>query len=99
MMADLRDCENDNNTDEIDRYLNDLTDNANDVLDFWKIKQQTYPKLANLARQIFATPASNSFCESDFSLALLVVSEKRSLLNPDTIEQIIFVKRNSHIEE
>ena len=89
---------------EIDDYLNsDLSYNYNgnyhedgdiDVLLYWREKQHQFPSLSNIARQIFAIPASNTIVERLFSAAKNTVDEKRTNLGSEKINQLLFLQKN-----
>ena len=81
--------------DEVTAYLQARADSTNrDVLLYWQQNSQTFPKLATLARQVFAIPASSAASERSFSAAGFTVSERRTGLNPDTVDNILFVHAN-----
>jgi len=54
-----------------------------------------FPKLATIAHQVFAIPASSAASERSFSAAGFTVSERRSALSPDTVDDILFVHSNN----
>ncbi|CAF1542534.1 unnamed protein product [Adineta ricciae] len=89
---------------EIDDYLNlDHSDDYNgkyyedgdiDILSYWKEKQQQFPTLSNIAKQICAIPASNTIIERLFSAAKNTVDGKRTNLGSEKINQLLFLQKN-----
>ena len=65
-----------------------------DILAWWKGNWHQFPKLATLARQVFAIPASSAASERSFSAAGCTVTERRTALSPDTVDSILFVHSN-----
>ena len=81
--------------DEVDRYLKMSIDDkykTSNPLPFWKFHQDKLPYLAKLARHIYSIPATSAGVERQFSSAGVLVNERRSSLNPDTIEDVLFVR-------
>ena len=66
-------------------------DNDNPLL-FWKEQQHLLPNMAVLAKKIFCIPASSAAVERAFSSAGVVVSQRRSNINPSTVNDIILVR-------
>jgi hypothetical protein len=89
---------------EIDDYLNSeycpaYYDNNHehgdiDVLNYWKEKQNIFPVLSSLAEQVFAIPASNTIIERLFSASKNTVTEKRTNLASEKINQLLFLQKN-----
>ncbi|XP_053374207.1 E3 SUMO-protein ligase ZBED1-like [Mercenaria mercenaria] len=82
---------------EIERYLasnRDADDSKLSLLQWWEKNQYVYPRLAVLAKKYLAIPASSVPSERVFSLAGSLVNKKRSRLNPDLINKLIFLKMN-----
>ncbi len=59
-------------------------------LDFWKNNHQLYPRLAKIAKRIFAVPATSAAVEREFSLAGNIVTKKFLQLSPEIVNDIIF---------
>lgn len=88
---------------EIDDYLaanftqsllNDDDDCGDiDVLSFWQENQRSFPILSHIAKVVCSIPASNTVIERLFSTAKNVVTEKRTRLACEKINQILFCKR------
>lgn len=86
---------------EIDMYLKHGSDrttiaNANQELEeynplsFWKAKGTTYPILAKLAARVLSEPATSGAVEREFSFTGNIITQKRSRLSPDTVNDIVF---------
>jgi hypothetical protein len=91
---------------EIDNYLkfgfdkskqSDVSANSSadeqeyNPLHFWKHNYSLYPRLARIAKRVFAVPATSAAVEREFSLAGNIVTKKRSRLSPGTVNDIIFL--------
>ena len=50
---------------------------------------------ANIAKSLFVIPASSIESEHHFSIAGQIVTEQRSLLDPDTVEALVVLKEAS----
>ncbi|KAI2645902.1 E3 SUMO-protein ligase ZBED1 [Labeo rohita] len=72
-----------------------LTENA---LDWWKSHETELPILANLARSCLCIPATSVASERVFSTAGDIVSSQRSSLQPDCVDQFIFLKKKSQVD-
>lgn len=57
---------------------------------FWKVHHHLYPRLAKIAKRIFAVPATSAAVEREFSSAGNLVTKKRSRLSPEMVNDIIF---------
>ncbi|KAL2076466.1 hypothetical protein ACEWY4_027930 [Coilia grayii] len=80
---------------ETTRYLTEPNiARSEDPLLYWAKNKDVYPHLYVLARNLLCIPASSVPCERVFSKAGEVVSKKRNRLNPNTVEQIIFLNKN-----
>lgn len=64
-----------------------------DVLQWWK-NQVDLPLLSALAKSYLSIPATSVPSERVFSTAGDIVTAKRSLLHPDHVDQLIFLKKN-----
>jgi hypothetical protein len=81
--------------DEVDKYLSMPIDPAlicDNPLVFWKAMQKTLPLLSTLARSIHCIPATTASVEREFSGGGLVVSQRRSSINPKNVNNILFVR-------
>ncbi|CAF3719510.1 unnamed protein product [Adineta steineri] len=86
---------------EIDLYLklgSDKTTIANsdqenqeyNPLSFWKKKHESYPILSKVAARILGVPATSAAVEREFSFTGNIITQKRSKLLPDTVNDIVF---------
>ena len=65
-----------------------------DMLLWWKDHSEAFPLLAFLVRVVFSVPAASSISERVFSVAGSVISQRRSRLNPEKVEDILTIKLN-----
>jgi len=65
-----------------------------DPLDWWKIHETKFPNLGVLARKFLAIQASSAPSERIFSQASLLISDKRTRLDPKIAGKALFVKQN-----
>ncbi|CAF1533718.1 unnamed protein product [Adineta ricciae] len=84
-------------SDEVDQYSKlqlDMDCVYTDPLDFWKQPQyhRAFPNLARLAKQYFSIPCSSAAVERQFSAAGQIVNQRRSNLDPSTVNNIIFLR-------
>lgn len=80
--------------DEILKYRErDPLELSGDVLQWWK-KQADLPLLSSLAKDYLSIPATSVSSERVFSSAGNIVTAERSLLHPDHVDQLIFLKKN-----
>jgi len=64
------------------------------ILDFWKEKQHDMPVLSKLAKKVLCIPATSTPSERVFSIAGLLINNKRSSVCPSTVNKVIFVHDN-----
>ena len=81
--------------DEVDIYMEFKVDKdktySNPLL-FWKEYQQLFPHLSKLACRIFSIPCSSAAVERTFSAAGQVVNQRRSNLDPSSLNDILFLR-------
>ena len=75
---------------EVDAYLNN-TESADDILSFWKTKTDVWPKLSQCAKWILAIPATSTSSERSFSVAGRTLDDRRSQLNPDNVDGLLYL--------
>ena len=63
-----------------------------DILQWWKSKQDRFPTLSMIARDILTTPVSTVASEQAFSASNRILDERRSRLYPDILEGLMCVK-------
>jgi hypothetical protein len=76
------------------RSTPDLIDEHYDLFQYWKEKRACYPGLSNLARIVHCIPATSAEIERVWSLSGLVLSSRRSKLDPQNYKHLIFVRYN-----
>ena len=81
----------DDDFDLYDRLTPDYYDNA---LDFHQLNNESFPILSLLARVFLSFPVTVVPCEALFSHCGLIVTELRSRLSKNNVEQLAFIKRN-----
>ena len=80
---------------EIDLYVRSPTvDNKEiNVLKWWQDNHTVYPIMSRLAQKFLCVPATVA-SERAFSCAGLIVSDRRTCLKPEKVNQLIFLKHN-----
>ena len=80
--------------DEISQYLKleHRETSANDLFGFWKAIANTLPNLSKVAAQILNIPATSANVERSFSVAEQIISERRSSISPDLVDDILFLR-------
>ena len=74
--------------DELDKYLGINIEDSykqSNPLPFWKHHQHKFPCLSLLARRLFSIPITSAAVEHSFSVAELDVTERRSSLEPTSV--------------
>ena len=66
----------------------------NNPLDLWRGKDREFPNIATIARRLLCIPATSAPTERLFSHAGLVVNKYRSQLNPENVDDVIFLHDN-----
>lgn len=84
--------------DEVTNYLALPKIHLDDCpLLWWKTNKARFPILSKLARKYLAIPATSTPSERLFSEAGNVVTIKRTQLLPNTLENLVFCKKNWHL--
>ncbi|CAF1258776.1 unnamed protein product [Rotaria magnacalcarata] len=81
--------------DEVDKYLSMRIDPKliiDNPLVFWKANQKNLPLLSKLARMIHCIPATTASVEREFSGSGLFISERRSSINPQNLNNLLFLR-------
>ena len=65
-----------------------------DQLEWWRHHEAQFPLLSKIVKVVFPIPAASSKSERVFSVAGNVVTPKRARLNPEKVEDLVFVKCN-----
>ncbi|CAF2440996.1 unnamed protein product [Rotaria sp. Silwood2] len=64
------------------------------LLQYWDANKSIYPNLARVAKKILAIPASNTSVERLFSDSGNTITDRRTRLDVDKINNLLFIKRN-----
>jgi hypothetical protein len=56
--------------------------------DWWRLKQQQYPLLANIVLRVLAIPATSAPSERVFSTAGITIAKERSRLDPHNVGEL-----------
>ena len=62
-----------------------------DILQWWNEHKNEYPALTILCGYYLAIPASSASSEREFSEAGQTISERRTNLNPETVDSILIL--------
>ncbi|KAK0135681.1 Zinc finger BED domain-containing protein 1 [Merluccius polli] len=82
-------------TVEVQRYLSEPNiRRTDDPLLYWERHKCIYPNLYKLPLVYLCTPVSSVPCDRVLSKAGEVISKKRNRLNPNTVQQILFLNKN-----
>jgi hAT family C-terminal dimerisation region len=83
-------------SDEVEEYLKeDMIHHSKCPFNWWLNKKDKYPILAKIARIYLAIPAASTSSERLFSDAGNLLSAKRSKMNSELFQRIMFLKRNA----
>lgn len=79
--------------DEVDQYLKSKAPKNKDldILQWWNEHKNEYPALTILCGYYLAIPASSASSEREFSAAGQTISERRTNLNPETVDSILIL--------
>lgn len=70
-----------------------------DVLNHWVARKVSHPQLSQVAMVILATPSSQVSVERAFSALALVLSDHRTTISDEALEDILILKLNDDIFE
>ena len=81
---------------ELMEYIasSDMLPLDDDVLHFWKNNQNKFPILSSIVRDLYSIPASNTNIEQLFSSAGNTISDRRTNLNPEKVNKVLFLNKN-----
>ena len=85
----------DERDDELNKYLEQRIDMAtveDNPLTFWYKYRSVYPILSKLARSIYSIPATTANVERQFSAGGLMVNARRARLNPEQVNNALFLR-------
>lgn len=81
--------------DEVRKYRNSETLHlTGDPLIWWKEHQSDFPLLSILASCTLCIPCTSVAAERVFSTAGDIITAKRSALNPEHVDQLLFLHKN-----
>lgn len=99
--ADENDEDRDADTgDEVDKYFNLTVDSYElSPLQFWKTQaaSNNLPRLAKVARSVFAIPATQNKSERAFSAASHTLTDFRTRMDPEHVDELLLVR--SHYKQ
>jgi hypothetical protein len=78
---------------ELKRYLN-LDVWIDDPILFWHQNRQKFPRLSIIAKRLFSVPATNLSSERNFNYAGLTLTDRRSQLDPENVDKLLFIRSN-----
>lgn len=58
------------------------------------VLEGTFPNLSRIAPNVLAIPKASAASEWDFSTAGFIIQERRTQLNPETVDDIFFLHSN-----
>lgn len=82
------------NSTEIERYINHPITSEVDAVSWWCANGKSYPTLYRLFKQLSCIPATSASSEREFSLAGNTITDKRSMLLPDNVNDLIVARNN-----
>ena len=85
---------NDEFTSWMSSTLTLTNDDNDDILGFWSQHGYLFPTIAGIARDILAIPASNTSVERLFSKSKNILTEKRTSINVEKTDRLLFLKKN-----
>lgn len=81
--------------DEVQQYLNSFVivpEGKIDLCKYWYENRELFPVLYKLSLKYLCVPGSSATAESKFSLAGFLINEKRILLNPKVVDDLLLLK-------
>ena len=78
---------------ELERYIAEPVHISN-PLEWWKINDVKFPRIAALAKKYLCVPATEVPSERSFSAADGTVTKLRAALDPDNVDKLTFVHKN-----
>ncbi len=81
-------------TEEFKSYINVGHNRGTDLLLWWKENEKKFPLLSVLAKKYLSIPSTSVTSERMFSKAGFLVSKRRSLLSPKSINEVLFLNKN-----
>ena len=83
--------------DELEEYLAEPVETDPDInlLKYWKKKEEKWPKLAKMAKQYLASPASSAGVERVFSAAGRMHDDMRKSMTNESLQHSLFAAFNT----
>lgn len=79
---------------DVMKYLSEPLKTPTDLLTFWKDRASAGDALAPLAKKLLAIPATSTPSERSFSVAGRLIEERRTALDPECVDQLLFLHSN-----
>jgi len=76
--------------DEVNTYLVS-SESCDNVVEFWRMKSDSLPRLSAVASFILAIPATETSSERVFSLAGRTIEDRRTQLSEDSVDALLFL--------
>jgi hypothetical protein len=77
-------------SDKSTKAADDGDEEEYNPLSFWKKMHSSYPVLSKVAARVLGVPAASAAVEREFSLAGNIITQKRSKLSPDAVNDMVF---------
>ena len=80
--------------EELGQFLAEKVSRKTNPLNCWKNNTHRYLRVAKVARDVLAIPATSAPSERIFSTAGLTVTKLRSCLKPSSVDALVFLNKN-----
>lgn len=80
--------------EECNKYIHAPFSIENNVLEWWKLNEKYFPRLAKLARKFLAIPATSVPAERMFSAAGRLITKQRNRLGARKANMLLFLNKN-----
>ena len=67
------------------------TIDSENLLDYWKGRENSWPRLSVVAQGLLGVPAASTSSERTFSLAGRTLEDRRSQLSGDSVDGLLFL--------
>lgn len=81
-------------SEELQVYLNSVVTREFDLVSWWENNQSRFPRLHKLFVKVAVIPATTSVVESEFSYTGMVITDRRSGLLPDNVNDLMVARNN-----
>lgn len=79
-------------TSEVENYINFPIKCEVNIINWWQENANQFPRLYKFFKKISTIPATSASSERDFSHAGNVITDKRTLLLPENLNDLIIAK-------